>query len=136
MKRYRIRDLNPKGRHILEGIVPGAHIRGGLGFKQPGERTHDKGCNCASCGGSGKHVHDDDEVFIFLEGRAVVEVDGVGYEVGAGDVIVAEAGEDHHVVADAEFPCVNLWLHGSSIPGRKGGERAGSAYEGCQGSRP
>ena len=53
------------------------------------------------------------EVFVFLEGKAVMEVNGKEYPVSAGDVMIAEPGEDHHVRADDKFPCVNLWLHGS-----------------------
>ena len=113
MKRLKIPDLNQRGRHVLTGIIERRFLKGGLSFKKPGERTHDIGCTCPTCDGKGHHVHGDAEVFVFLEGKAMMEVDGKKYPVSAGDVVIAEPGEDHHVRADRKFPCVNLWLHGS-----------------------
>jgi len=103
------------GNHVLHGVIPGKYLsQGGLSFKKPGERSHDTGCACPSCDGTGRHVHDEDsEVFILLQGRARMEIDGVFHDMAAGDVIVCEPGEDHHLIADERDPCVNLWLHAS-----------------------
>jgi mannose-6-phosphate isomerase-like protein (cupin superfamily) len=114
MKKLRLTDLACGGNgHILNGIIPGRHLsRGGLSFKQPGERSHDRGCACPSCDGQGRHVHTgDSEVFILLEGKARMEIDGQPHKLAVGDVIVCEPGEDHHLVSDEHEPCVIIWLH-------------------------
>ena len=114
MKQLRLTDLAFSGcDHILSNVIPGKYLsRGGLGFKQPGQRSHDAGCTCAACDGKGRHVHtDDSEVFILLQGKARMEVDGYSYDMVSGDVIVCEPGEDHHLVSDEHDPCINLWLH-------------------------
>ena len=93
--------------HFLTGVIGGAFLRGGLSFKKPGVRTH----TADGPDGADRHAHEDAEVFVILQGRAVMELDGERYPLRAGDVFVVEAGEDHHLVSDAEDPCVNLWLH-------------------------
>ncbi len=116
MKKLRLTDLTG-AEHILAGWVPGRCLsRGGLSFKAPGRRTHDTGCLCPSCDGLGRHVHDDSEVFILLQGKARMEIDGKTHSMVAGDVVICEPGEDHHLVSDEEDPCVNLWLHASDTP--------------------
>jgi len=118
MKRLKLAELNYMGGgHVLQGVVPGKYLsQGGMSFKKPGQRSHDTGCACASCNGSGRHVHANDcEVFILLQGRARMEIDGVAHDMAAGDVVVCEPGEDHHLVADGNDPCVNLWLHASDV---------------------
>ena len=109
MKRYRLTELpDVKEGHFLKGIVPGEFIcRGTLGYKPPGSRTHDHDAP----DGSDRHVHDECEVFILLQGRATMQIDGVGHPMTTGDVIVVEPGEDHHLVSDENDPCINLWLH-------------------------
>lgn len=114
MKRFRLSDLNPAGsEHILTGIIPGKYLsQGGIGFKAPGQRSHDVGCTCKACDGKGRHVHVDDcEVFIILQGRGQMQIDGESHDLRAGDVFVCEPGEDHHLVADEDDPCVNIYLH-------------------------
>jgi len=114
MKRLRLKDLdNIESNHILQNIVPGQYLtHGGLSFKPPGFRTHDMGCTCKSCDGKGKHIHaDDSEVFIVLQGKAQMEIDGKSYDMVTGDVIICEPGEDHHLVSDNDEPCVNIFLH-------------------------
>ncbi len=116
MKRLRLSDLKIAGSgHVLRDVVPGEYLsHGGLSFKNPGQRSHDVGCTCASCDGNGRHVHPDEcEVFIILQGKAVMEIDGTSHSLVAGDVVVCEPGEDHHLVADPEDPCVNMTLHTS-----------------------
>ena len=109
MKRYRLKDLSDTTNgHFLKDLVPGEHLcKGGLGFKKRGFRTHGE----KNWRGSDRHVHDDSEVFVILQGKARMEVDGVEHPLVTGDVMVIEPGEDHHLISDAEDPCVNLWLH-------------------------
>jgi len=117
MKRYRLNELiYDNSNHFLHNIIPGEYLSsGGLSFKKPGQRTHDIGCTCASCDGKGRHIHKDDrEVFVILQGRGRMEINGTSYELTTGDVVVCEAGEDHHLVADKDDPCINLWLHASN----------------------
>ena len=108
MKRMRITDLpdNASG-HFLSGVVPGDYLcMGGLSFKPPGFRTHDHD----GPGGADLHVHDGCEVFLILQGRAVMEVDGESHPLQTGDVMIIEPGEDHHLIADEQDPCINVWL--------------------------
>ncbi len=113
MKKLTLHDLPAGKRHILSGIIPGDYLtRGGLNFKLPGHRSHDVGCECKACDGNGRHVHEDDsEVFVILQGKARIEVDGRSHDLIAGDVVICEPGEDHHLVSDEDDPCVNLYLH-------------------------
>ena len=103
MKRLRLQDLeDPADGHFLRGVIPGRFLcQGDLSFKRPGQRTH----------GTGSHVHQDHEVFVLLQGKAVMEIDGQAHHMAAGDVIVCEPGEDHHLISDEQDPCINLWLH-------------------------
>jgi len=113
VKKLRLSDLSASDGHILKGIIPGDYIcKGGMGIKKSGDRSHDVGCTCDNCDGKGRHVHkDDSEVFIILQGKAKMEIDGKSIPLIAGDVFVAEPGEDHHLVADDQDPCINLYLH-------------------------
>lgn len=110
MRRYRIGTL-PEVRegHFLREALPGKYLcKGGLGFKAPGQRTHTND----GPGGADRHVHAEDcEAFVILQGRGWMEVNGKRHPVSTGDILVIEPGEDHHLVADEDDPCVNLWLH-------------------------
>lgn len=93
--------------HFLQGYLPGRFLcAGALSFKPPNYRTHS---------GEGDdrhvHVHTDREAFVILQGKAVMEVDGTAYPLVTGDVLIIEPGEDHHLIADGDDPCINLWLH-------------------------
>jgi len=114
MKRYRLADLTDvREGHVLRGLGLADYLReGGLSFKAPSQRTHDHD----GPGGGDRHTHEDHEVFIILQGRGVMEVDGQSHPVITGDVLVIEPGEDHHLIADADFPCINVWLHAGSTP--------------------
>jgi len=122
MKILNLQDLPLGKRHVLSGLIDGEYLsRGGLGFKAPGHRSHDVGCNCKSCDGEGRHVHaDDQEVFIILQGKARMEVDGESHALKAGDVVICDPGEDHHLISDVDDPCVNIYLHASDTPRRAG----------------
>ena len=109
MKRYRLSDLNDTCEgHFLEGLVEGSGLRGGgLSFHTAGRRTH----TADGPGGEDRHVHEDHEVFVILQGKAVMELNGRPHRLTTGDIFVVEPGEDHHLVADRDDPCVTLWLH-------------------------
>ena len=94
--------------HFLKGLIPGKYLcEGILSYKPPGLRTHtDDGP-----GGRDWHVHEDHEVFIILQGKATMELDGEMHPMVTGDVFIVEPGEDHHLISDMEDPCINLWLH-------------------------
>jgi len=104
MKTYSLLDLRDiAGHHFLAGIMKGSSLHhGGLHFFNPGEYSHPEG----------PHLHQDsEEVFVCLQGRAKLIVDGVQREMRVGDIALIEPGEEHHLLADEENPIVNLWLH-------------------------
>jgi mannose-6-phosphate isomerase-like protein (cupin superfamily) len=39
--------------------------------------------------------HDDDEIYVVLEGRGTLDVEGRSFTVGEGDALFVEAGADH-----------------------------------------
>jgi len=47
--------------------------------------------------------HDDDEVYVVLEGRGVLEVEGKTFEVSQGSAVFVEAGADHRFVGYEEL---------------------------------
>lgn len=108
MKKLRLNQLpdNTSG-HFLKGVIPGEYIcQGAMTYKKPGERTHTE---------AGSHVHDDREVFVILQGRARMEVDGQLHPMTVGDVFIIDPGEDHHLIADPDDPPVTLWLHAGPV---------------------
>lgn len=110
MKRYRIQDLQETraGEHVLQSVLPGAHIySGGLAFSKPGERSH------TNDGPEGRdyHVHQDEELFLIVQGQGTIELNGEFTPVAAGDIIVIEPGEDHHLISSTDDPIVTLWCH-------------------------
>ena len=110
MKRYRLSNLaDIREGHVFRDLLPGDYLcMGGMGFKKPGERTHTND----GPGGADCHVHEDDrEAFVILQGKAMMEVEGERHPLVAGDIVVIEPGEDHHLISDSEDPCINLWLH-------------------------
>ena len=110
MKRYRLNQLaNIRDGHFLKGIIPGEFLcKGGLSYKKPKERTHSND----GPENIDYHVHEDDyEVFIILQGKAEMEVDGKLFPMVTGDIFVIEPGEDHHLISDEIDPCINIWLH-------------------------
>lgn len=96
----KITDVNPDGSLLMPDLLPGKKIaRGGLYLFKPGETAHPEA----------RHVHDTDEVFIFVQGKGVLPIDGVEYPVGAGDFVIVKAGEDHHTRSSVEEPLVACW---------------------------
>ncbi len=104
MKRYRLSELPPSAAsHIFGGIFPGDHIyQGGVVFCGPGRVAH---------ADEERHVHPDGEIFLMLQGRGVVHLDEGDQPVAAGDVVVIEPDENHHLESDRDDPCVVVWLH-------------------------
>lgn len=102
MKRFRPSDLGSSGpEHVASRICAESYIfKGGLSFHRPGFRTHD--------GAEEKHPYH--EVFVIMQGRGWIEVDGRREPVSAGDVLLIEPGEDHHLVGDPKHPIVNMWF--------------------------
>jgi mannose-6-phosphate isomerase-like protein (cupin superfamily) len=109
MKRYTFSDLGAQGvEHVASSLVPGEYIaRGGLSFHAVGWRTHD---------GEEAHVHEDAEIFCIMQGRGEIEIDGTREPVHAGEVLVIEPGEDHHLIGDPQHPIINLWFHCGDEP--------------------
>ena len=78
--------------------------RGGISrYATPGHRTHDE---------TGPHVHTVPEIFTIVAGAGVVELNGVrDMEFTAGDVLIIEPGEDHHLISTGSVPLVFTWMH-------------------------
>jgi mannose-6-phosphate isomerase-like protein (cupin superfamily) len=109
MIKLRLKDLpDIRQGHFLRGLAPGEFLcAGALSYKAPNVRTH----SADGPDGSDRHIHDDAEVFVILQGKAMMELNGVLHPMVTGDVFIVEPGEDHHLISDADDPCVNLWLH-------------------------
>ena len=99
MKRLKMVDAKGNGSRILPALFGAKKITGGgLSIFKPGEIPHPE-----------PHAHDCDEVFIFLQGRGILPIDGKNHPIGAGDVIIVEKGEDHHTTSSVEDPLVAAW---------------------------
>jgi mannose-6-phosphate isomerase-like protein (cupin superfamily) len=100
MKRLTIADLNPNESALMPDLLGDKRISGGGVYVfKPGETAHPEP----------RHVHDVAEVFIFIQGKGVLPIDGVDHPVKTGDVIVVEAGEDHHTRSSVDDPLVSAW---------------------------
>jgi quercetin dioxygenase-like cupin family protein len=105
MQRYRLSDLGEAApdEHVLAGFLTAARLAaGGVSFHAPGMVTHDE---------HRPHTHEDQEAFCLLQGEGWIEIDGVREPVQAGDLLIIEPGEDHHLISSEHNPLVNLWLH-------------------------
>jgi mannose-6-phosphate isomerase-like protein (cupin superfamily) len=110
LRKHRFSDLGTApGGHVLTGLVPGRHlVKGGLSFHTSGQRSH---------AAEPRHVHDDgEEVFLILQGKGHVELDTGNEPCRAGDVLVVERGENHHLTSSREEPLVVVWLHAGERP--------------------
>ena len=100
MKRLTISDIKCSSSRLLPDYLGDKKIsHGGIYVFKPGETAHPEA----------RHVHDTDEVFIFIQGQGVLPIDGVDYPVQTGDVVIAEAGEDHHTLSSVDDPLVAAW---------------------------
>jgi len=101
MRRLRLGELTTNGS-VLDGVLPGYRVEeGGVVVHAPGERSHPQG----------RHVHATPEAFLILAGRGSAEIDGVATGIGAGDVVIVEPGEDHHLVSAPDQQLTVVWLH-------------------------
>ena len=101
MKRYRLSQLPATGgRHVFSSIVTGEYIwqEAAVEFRKPGESV-------------AWAEHDDEEVYVILQGKARVVMDHGTEHLSAGDVMVIEAGERHQFLSDEREPCVQMYLH-------------------------
>ena len=73
-----------------------------MSFHAPGQISHHD---------ERPHLEVDQEAFVLLQGSGWIEINGVREPAQAGDVILIEPGEDHHLISSDEDPFVNLWLH-------------------------
>lgn len=110
MKIVRLKDLGDiTTGHFLKNLIPGQYLcLGGLSFPRPGFRAH------TNDGPEGRdyHVHKSDyEAFVILQGKGYMELNSQKHPLVTGDVCVVEPGEDHHMTADKDDPCVLIWLH-------------------------
>lgn len=124
MLRLRLNQLDAATNgHVLGDLLAGEYLcAGGLAFAKPGERSH------TNDGPEGRdyHVHADREAFIILQGNGVMEVNGAEHPVAAGDVVIIEPGEDHHLRSSDTDPIVTLWCHAG--PERHKNQRKDDAH--------
>jgi mannose-6-phosphate isomerase-like protein (cupin superfamily) len=93
-------ELQPSDSYLLPELLGEKRVTGGgIYVFKPGETAHPEP----------RHVHDVDEVFIIVQGRGVIPIDGVEYPIKTGDVVVVEAGEDHHTRSSEGDPLVTAW---------------------------
>jgi len=100
VKKLMLKDVQYSRSYLLPDMLGNRRITsGGLYVFKPGEVAHPEP----------RHVHDVDEVFIFVQGKGVIPIDGIEYPVQTGDVVIVEAGEDHHTRSSVEDPLVSAW---------------------------
>ena len=100
MQKFSIRDIQASDTNLFPNLFGRAAITsGGLYVFKPGETAHPESV----------HVHDVPEVFIFVQGKGVIPIDGVDHPVQAGDVVIVEPGEDHHTRSSVDDPLVAAW---------------------------
>jgi mannose-6-phosphate isomerase-like protein (cupin superfamily) len=100
MKRLTISDVNYTDFRLLPDLLGNKKItHGGVYVFKPGEVAHPEP----------RHVHETEEVFIFIQGQGVIPIDGVDHSVKTGDVVIVEAGEDHHTRSSVDDPLVAAW---------------------------
>jgi mannose-6-phosphate isomerase-like protein (cupin superfamily) len=99
MKRYRLNTLPLSSTRLLPDLIGERTItHGGVYTFKPGEMAHPE-----------PHIHEVDELFIFVQGTGVLPIDGVDHLIETGDVVLVEAGEDHHTTSSIDKPLVAVW---------------------------
>jgi mannose-6-phosphate isomerase-like protein (cupin superfamily) len=107
MRKLTIADLPDGGTPATLAAIGagwGPVTSGGISrYEGQGHRTHDE---------TGPHVHTVPEIFCIVAGSGVVELDGVPETpFVAGDVLIIEPGEDHHLISTGVDPLVFTWMH-------------------------
>ena len=65
-----------------------------------------------------RHFHDADEYWLVWSGRARVLSEGQEYEIGPGDILVTQMGEEHDILEIIEGPLRTFWIE-DELRGRK-----------------
>jgi mannose-6-phosphate isomerase-like protein (cupin superfamily) len=100
MKKLRLQDLHCTPTQLIPEVIGDARVtHGGVYVFKPGETAHPEKV----------HVHDTGELFVFIQGRGVLPIDGIDHPIETGDVFLVEAGEDHHTRSSEEDPLVAAW---------------------------
>lgn len=103
MLRINQRELPHRGvSHVFTGADHGTGISSYLVTAPPGAEVP-------------PHRHPYDEVHFVHGGRAAYNVDGVTFEVVAGDVVVIKAGEVHGFRVVSAEPTVQVAIHLSPV---------------------
>ena len=112
MKRLTLGDLPDGGTPATLAAIGagwGKVEAGGISrYDDAGHRTH----------GEARHVHTVPEIFCIVQGSGTIEIDGTdGGRFTAGDLLIIDPGEDHHLISDGDVPLVFTWMHLSDPPG-------------------
>ena len=100
MKFLHLPDIKYTDSRLLPDLLGDRTIsHGGVYVFKPGEIAHPEP----------HHIHDTEEIFIFVQGQGVLPIDGVEYPVKTGDVVIVDAGEDHHLRSSEDDPLVSVW---------------------------
>ena len=90
MRRCRLSGVPDAGEdHVFRGIVSSPYIwrEAAIEFRGPGEVVP-------------WGVHDDEEIYVILQGKARVRLDDGVEHLTAGDVVLIEPGERHQFESD------------------------------------
>lgn len=80
------------------------------------------------------HIHDDqDEVFLVIEGRIVIQMRAGNVELGPGDLLVVPRGTEHCPLAEEE---ARFLLIGPEVTSNAAGGKPGWSYTGPQHAKP
>ncbi len=106
MRKLSIAELEAHHRGpTFTSVLPGHVVQKG-GFRvyaEPDFRTHDE---------PGRHVHTVPEIFVIVQGNGAIEVDGEEVEkFRAGEAVLFEPGEDHHLISRGDEPLIFVWMH-------------------------
>lgn len=101
MKRCRLSELPDAGQdHVFRALVSSPYIweEASIEFRGRGEVIP-------------WGVHEDDEIYVILQGKARVRLEGRVEHLSAGEVMLIEPGERHQFESDEEDPCVQMYVH-------------------------
>ena len=95
-----IANLNPSDTRLLQDLMGDTKIHhGGLLLFEPGQTAHPEP----------RHVHEADEVFIIVQGKGILPIEGKEYPVKTGDVAIVKANKDHHLRSSEDDPLIVAW---------------------------